>query len=568
MKKKSNKKMIIYQVLPRLFGNNHIYSFTNGTLAQNGCGKMNDFTPEAFDEIKRLGATHIWYTGLLEHATQTDYSIYGIAKDHPSIVKGKAGSPYAIKDYYDIDPDLAVNVRNRMGEFENLVARTHEAGLKMIIDFVPNHVSRQYHSDAAPQGVEDFGAHDNKEKAFSEENNFYYIPGQALRAQFDLKAGAEVPYVENPARATANDRFDAYPNDSDWYEAVKLNYGVDYQGGGSYNFYPFPDTWKKMFHILNFWASKGVDGFRCDMVEMVPVAFWAWVIPQIKQKYNVDFIGEVYNPNEYHNFIEIGRFDYLYDKVGLYDTLRNITCGYASANDITKCWQSTNDIQEKMLHFMENHDEQRIASTMFLGSGRQGKAAMIISAAMLDAPVMWYMGQDIGERGMNAEGFSGIDGRTTIFDYWSLESIYRWRNENKFDQALLTQGQKDLQSFYCRLFMLCQSEKAIREGEFFGLQYANLKGWRYNENKQYSFVRYSEGELIIGIVNFDEYEANVGVLLPKHLFEYFNLPALEEVEVVELFSEKTERITFLPNHTVDTTVGSFTGKLLKMKIEK
>lgn len=566
MEHKAKNKMVIYQVLPRIFGNSHIGFFNSGTLHQNGCGKMNDFTPEALAEIKRLGATHVWYTGLIEHATQTDYSKFGIAKDHPSTVKGMAGSPYAIKDYYDVDPDLAVNVADRMVEFENLVKRTHEAGLKMIMDFVPNHVSRQYHSDVAPTGVKDFGADDDVEKAFIQQNNFYYIPNQSLSFQFNLKEKSDIPYTENPAKATANDRFDAYPNECDWYEAVKLNYGVDYQGGMKDHFSPLPDTWKKMLHILDFWASKGIDGFRCDMVEMVPVAFWSWVISQIKEKYKVDFIGEVYNPNEYRNFIENGYFDFLYDKVGLYDTLRDVTCGYASANDITKCWQSTSDIQEHMLHFMENHDEQRIASTMFAGSAKRGKAAMIISAAMLPSPVMWYMGQDLGEQGMDVEGFSGIDGRTTIFDYWSLECLKNWRNNNKFDYKLLTKNQSDLQNFYTRLFTLCQSEKAMREGEFFGLQYANLKGWRYDENKQYSFVRYCKGELIIGIVNFDEYEANVGILLPKHLFDYFNLPSFENRQVEELFSEEIENISFLPDCTVDTIVGPYTGKLLKLKL--
>ena len=296
-----NSKIIIYQVFTRLFGNTNNRCKANGTLQENGCGKFSDFTSKALHEIRSLGCTHIWYTGIIEHATQTDYTRYGIRKDNPHIVKGKAGSPYAIKDYYDVDPDLAENPQNRMKEFEALVTRTHEAGLKVIIDFVPNHVARQYHSDQKPSGTKDLGEDDNTEIHFSPENNFYYIPRQAFCGQFPLGEGVE-KYHEYPAKATGNDCFGAYPGINDWYETVKLNYGIDYLNNRQTYFDPIPDTWIKMRDILLFWASKQIDGFRCDMAEMVPVAFWGWVIPQIKEKYpHIDFIAEVYNPYEYRN---------------------------------------------------------------------------------------------------------------------------------------------------------------------------------------------------------------------------------------------------------------------------
>lgn len=85
------EKPIIYQVFTRLFGNDCVANFQNGDKETNGCGTMADFTNKALNEIKSMGITHIWYTGLLEHATQTDYTAYGIRKDHPAIVKGKAG---------------------------------------------------------------------------------------------------------------------------------------------------------------------------------------------------------------------------------------------------------------------------------------------------------------------------------------------------------------------------------------------------------------------------------------------------------------------------------------------
>ena len=376
---KNENKMIIYQVFTRLFGNNNNHCIYNGDISQNGCGKMADFTAKALGEIKKLGATHIWYTGIIEHASQTDYRRYNIRPDHPAIVKGKAGSPYAIKDYYDVDPDLATDVPGRMKEFENLVSRTHRAGLKVIIDFVPNHVARQYHSDAQPDGTTQLGANDDPNYSFSPYNNFYYIPQSELHGQFDMTGNALEPYHEFPAKATGNNRFDAYPNINDWYETVKLNYGVDYQNGGTCHFSPTPDTWTKMLDILLFWSSKNIDGFRCDMAEMVPVEFWEWAIPQVKQEYpNIIFIAEVYNPHEYKNYLFRGKFDFLYDKVGLYDTLRNVACGYDSATAITRSWQSLGGIEKRMLNFLENHDEQRIASDFFAGDPRKGVPALIV----------------------------------------------------------------------------------------------------------------------------------------------------------------------------------------------
>ena len=151
------QKIIIYQVLIRLFGIQQENFIPWGTIEENGVGKMSDFTPQALQAIKELGITHIWYTGILHHAVIRDYSMFGISHDHPAVVKGRAGSPYAVKDYYSVDPDLAIDPANRMEEFEQLVSRTHQAGLKVIIDIVPNHVARHYHSVGKPSGTEDFG---------------------------------------------------------------------------------------------------------------------------------------------------------------------------------------------------------------------------------------------------------------------------------------------------------------------------------------------------------------------------------------------------------------------------
>ena len=554
------EKMIIYQVLPRLFGNVNENCVPHGSLAQNGSGKMNDFTADVLATIKDEGYTHVWFTGLIEHATQTDYSAFGIEPDHPAVVKGRAGSPYAIKDYYDIDPDLAENVPARMNEFENLVNRTHEAGLGFVMDFVPNHVARQYHSDAKPANVVDLGAHDVTTQAFSPQNNFYYIPGQPLRTHFDRYHLAPMPYREYPAKATGNDRFDASPGENDWYETVKLNYGVDYCGGRQKHFNPTPDTWEKMLDILLFWAGKGVDGFRCDMAEMVPVEFWDWCISQVKARFpRMLFIAEVYNPSEYRNYLYAGHFDFLYDKVGLYDTLRGVICGHRPASDITSCWQSVDDIKDHMLNFLENHDEQRIASDFFATDGRKALPALVVSACMGTNPFMVYAGQEFGEPGMDAEGFSGRDGRTTIFDYWSVPSLRRALS------GQLRAGERQLHDAYVKLLRLCNTESTLREGSFFDLMYVNYDGCGgFDPNRHYAFLRHAGHDLLLIVSNFSDEASQVGVRIPSHAFSTLGLR--EGIYwASDLLTGEPVTVTLRPDSVTSVQLPPYGAVLLKMR---
>ena len=536
---------VIYQIFTRLYGNKTKNNKPNGTLQENGSAKMNDITATKLQRISRMGFTHVWFTGLIEHATQTDHTAFGISKDHPAVVKGKAGSPYAIKDYYDIDPDLAVSVPDRMKEFKALLNRTHKAGLKMVIDFVPNHVARHYHSDAAPKGVEDLGEKDDTTKGFDPQNNFYYLPGQQLRTDFARSAAQTEPYIELPAKATGNDCFNASPSRNDWYETVKLNYGIDYQGGRATHFSPTPSTWKKMTDILLFWAEKGVDAFRCDMAEMVPTAFWSHAVAAVKKEHpDVLFIGEVYNPAQYRDYLAAG-FDYLYDKVGLYDTLRAIVCGNASASCITSCWQATDDIKEHMLHFLENHDEQRIASAYFAGNAEKAKPALAAGALMSPGAYMVYAGQEIGEAGMDAEGFSGNDGRTTIFDYWNPASLQKL-TAPAFEKKL-TPEEAALYDYYQKILSLCNSRKAFEQGGFFDLQYANYgRDYGYNCDRQYSFLRHFGREVYLVAVNFDPASVQVGIKIPSHAFDVLKLREGTK-SAVSVMTEETVTVELRPD---------------------
>lgn len=542
-------KLVIYQMMTRLFANLATNNQINGSMQQNGVGKFNDINDTALQALKKFGISHVWYTGVIEHATMEDFSNSGIPKDNPQVIKGIAGSPYAIKDYYDVNPFLAVNVNKRMREFEALIQRTHQNGMKVLIDFVPNHVAREYHSDVKPNEIRDFGQDDDKTVNFKASNNFYYLPGQAFELPQGVTPPVAVPqaYREVPAKATGNDVFSAKPSINDWFETIKLNYGVDYLNNRTNHFEPIPSTWLKMRDILTFWTKKGVDGFRCDMAEMVPVEFWGWVIPEI-QKVNPDiiFIAEIYNPQQYHNYIKNGKFDYLYDKVGLYDALRRLIENRpeATVEDITRVWQhESGDISQHMLRFLENHDEQRIASRFFGNDAFSAIPAMALSATLHTGPVMIYFGQEVGVKAEGAEGFQGDDGRTTIFDFWGVPEFQAWVNGGKFDGGKLNASQKKLRGFYQDLLKLVNSSDAIKNGAFYDLQYVNANGKShyYDGRKVYSYLRHSSKQKLLIVCNFDHHRSMETVVnIPDHAFELIGFKKSDALVATEIFGQKTK----------------------------
>ena len=526
------EKIIIYSALARLWGNKQTTRKPHGSLAENGSGKLRDFTPEALAYIRNLGATHVWYIGLLEHATKTDYSDYDIRPDHPDTVKGEAGSPYAVKDYYDIDPDLAEDPHERQREFDALIERTHRAGLRVLMDFIPNHVARTYHSDACPTGVEDLGATDDVQRAFSPSNNFYYLPDQALTLPLSTESS---PYREYPARATGNDCFSPYPSINDWYETVKLNYGVDYCGGSGLHADPIPDTWVKMRDILCYWAGRGVDGFRCDMTELVPPAFWAWAIPSVREQYpQILFLAEIYQPHRYGEYLRAG-FDYLYDKVGVYDFLIALGKGERDAADFTAVRDAVGGDQAAMCYFTENHDEQRLASDFVFSSARQGFLATAVAALSGGNPLLLYFGQELGEQGMDTEGFSGRDGRTTIFDYWSLDKLQRLE-AGHYTTAQLTEEEARLLSDYQRL-ATCYTDPIISSGTYYGLRPEGE-----GKAQVLAFVRSTSEGLYLIVANFAPTTAEV--ILPLSA-DFFAVTGHKEGTAYRAIEQMTEAVDFL-----------------------
>jgi len=576
MQEDNQKKTVVYQVFTRLFGNTNTTNKPWGTIEENGVGKFNDFTDKALKEIKDLGVTHIWYTGVPHHDVIRDYTKYGISNDDPDVVKGRAGSPYAVKDYYNVNPDLAVNVENRLEEFEALINRSHKANLKVIIDIVPNHVARNYQSVTNPKGTKDFGADDDTSVAYHVNNNFYYVPNTPFEVPDFLNGykplgGENHPlsdgkFDENPAKWTGNGARSPKPSFYDWYETVKVNYGVSPEGKKDFDELPkgfenedykkhfefwkdktLPNSWIKFRDIALYWLEKGVDGFRFDMAEMVPVEFWSYLNSNIKMKNpNAFLLAEVYNPSLYRDYIKKGKMDYLYDKVELYDTIKNIMQGRGLTDHIPPIQEGLKDIEHHMLHFLENHDEQRIASPEFAGKAKIAKPAMVVSATISTSPTMVYFGQELGEDGSEDAGF-GSTSRTSIFDYVGVPAFQRWVNDKKFDGGQSTKEELKLRDFYKRLLNFTISSDALM-GEYADIhQYNRQKTLNYNQ-KILSFARWSENEKLIVISNFDAIGNHRFVLeIPAEIIKDMTIKDGNYMMLDQLYQQKSFKLTVRDN---------------------
>nr|WP_321232253.1 alpha-amylase family glycosyl hydrolase [uncultured Psychroserpens sp.] len=590
------KKEVVYQVFTRLFGNTNTTNKPWGTIEENGVGKFSDFTDKALKEIKELGVTHIWYTGVPHHDVITDYTAYGISNDDPDIVKGRAGSPYAVKDYYNVNPDLADNVENRLQEFEALIERSHKAGLKVIIDIVPNHVARNYQSLSNPKGASDFGAEDNTTLIYDINNNFYYNPGDAFKVPewengYQPLGGenhqmADGKFEENPAKWTGNGSRASQPNMYDWYETVKVNYGVSPEGKKDFEELPegfgddnykkhfefwrdktIPSSWKKFKDITLYWTAKGVDGFRYDMAEMVPVEFWSYMNSHIKTKNpNAFLLAEVYNPSLYRDYIKKGKMDYLYDKVQLYDTIKHVMQGHGKTDHIPPIQDDLKDIEHHMLHFLENHDEQRIASPGFAGSAQKGRPAMVVSTTISTSPTMVYFGQEFGEPGDEDLGF-GDPTRTSIFDYGSVPSLVRWVNEKQFDGGQSTSEEKELRDFYKRLLNFTINSSALTSN-YQDIHLYNRESTQNYNDKVLSFVRWSDEEQLIIISNFDAKNSQVFDLkIPEGITETWGLDNNKSYELLDQLytTYKTELVVANGEGLAKITLGPLQSLILKLK---
>lgn len=588
-------KPVIYQVFTRLFGNTNSTNKPWGSIEENGVGKFDDFNDQALLGIKELGTSYIWYTGVPHHAVINDYSEYDISLDDPDVVKGRAGSPYAVKDYYDVNPDLANNPANRIAEFEGLIERTHKHNMKVIIDIVPNHVARKYESKKLPAGQTNFGANDDVNVEYAKHNNFYYIQGKAFEVPDAENAyiplGGEThpladgKFYESPAKWTGNGSRAAKPNANDWYETVKVNYGV--KPDGTYDFptlpeayrnknsqahFEFwqqqsnlPDSWYKFEAIAHYWLDKGVDGFRYDMAEMVPVEFWSFLNSSIKAKHpDALLLAEVYNPSLYRDYIRMGKMDYLYDKVEFYDSLKKVMQNQGPAGPLEDIQLSMNDIEAHMLHFLENHDEQRIASPGFAGKAEIGKPALAVSALISRSPTMLYFGQEVGEDGSEETGF-GDPTRTTIFDYAGVPAHQRWMNDGKFDGGGLSNSEKSLRSFHIDVMNISAHHSAMM-GEYQSIHSYNVALDNNYSERQFSFVRYSDKKALVVVANFDDKRVKLELSIPQEITNKWQI-ALGQYSLKDLISEVEHTMNVKPaSGNISLSLEANESKVLELSI--
>lgn len=417
--------MIIYQVLPRLWGR----------------GRFSDWDSPEFDYLKSLGISHVWYTGIIRHSSGKPW------------VKGDPGSPYSIEDYYDVNPYLADNEQQRISEFKSLVSRTHEAGLGVIIDFIPNHL--------AP----------------------------------DCK---DVPTL---------DRFDY-----DWTDTRK----IDYSKG---------EAWDGMLRILRYWAGLGVDGFRCDMVEMVPPELMEQLISGIRRDYpGMLFIAEVYNKDSYRDYIRRTGFDYLYDKSGVYDIMRAVLCEGLSARALSRNWQSLGGEQEKMLNFLENHDEQRLASPFFAGCPQKAYAALAFEALFNDAAFMLYAGEELGE-----DAREGSDGRTSIFNWSHPRTLLQLHSHLHGGVPLGAEEQAVLDRY--REILTLKGTVPFDGGACHDLCYCNQASEGFDADRHFAFLRYGPEAAALVFCNFSGSPASAAIHIPEGLLTQKCHPSRDGIHV-------------------------------------
>ena len=484
------ERPVIYQLFVRHFGNTNETRKPNGTLAENGVGKFADINDAALDSLRDFGITHVWLTGVLQQATRTDYAAIGQPADDPDICKGRAGSPYAIKDCFDVCPDYALDPAKRIDEFKALVRRCHAHGLKVLIDFVPNHVSRAYASEVRPDLS--FGAQDDRAKFFATDNNFFYLqsgtPPLRLPTTGQPDCDGLFDAEREFGRVTGNNTATWTPKSGDWYETVKLNYGWNYADGRPPRdaFKTIPRTWTMMDAVLAHWQALGVDGFRCDMAHMIPMAFWKYAIDRARTRQgDALFLAEAYDSdpakltdaNALDALLESG-FDAVYDDPS-YDLLKEIYDGPKWAGDLDTLIANSPRFHHS-LRYAENHDEVRLANPkQWRGAGlNAGRPVSAILFALGRGPIMLYNGQEVGEPALGAEGYGGDDARTTIFDYWSLPELVKWTNGHRYDGANLRAEQKALRQFYAALLQATR-DPVFQNGETIPLTKFNEKNARF-----------------------------------------------------------------------------------------
>jgi glycosidase len=515
--------------LPKPDRASRIYQVPVRTYAARGMGRQlagqfNALTAERLDEIKDLGVDYLWLTGVLEHASrdQTD----------PDVVKGEAGSYYAIYDNWDVSAQSG-----SMADFEALIDRAHDAGLRVIIDFVANHTARMHRTDVLCKQHLDFGRQDRTDAFFHRDNNYYYITDDSFTPPtqndvdgadgvFDTDIFAAGVQLENPARVTGNDIVSANPASQDWFETVKLNYGYDIQSRQAH-YNPRPRTWMQMLDVAQYWVEKGVDGFRVDFAHAVPIEFWRYFASELRRvQPSVFLLAEAYESDQrmrlpgfsYHAMLEAG-FDSVYNSE-MYWAMHNqvVRPGtMRNANPMRSPAMNDNILRRGFMftQYMENHDEMRAASRHFapwVGDREQRSRlglAYTTYLGLTPGHLMLHGGQELQEDASVFGGYAGDNGRSSIFDFVYQSQTRTWLHGTR------PQWMIDFRNKYKRLLELKEEPAFAKPHSYEHPSFIDLDGanWFKEESKWIaSYVRFDGDDAYLVVANGDPFVAHMATV--------------------------------------------------------
>ncbi len=508
---KINSNVVIYELPVRTY-------LAKGAHEEN-TGKLSYLTIEVLKEIKELGVDYIWIAGILENANPKIVD--------PDVVKGDAGSFYAIYDNWDISSQVG-----NLDEFDALIERAHSIGLRVLIDFIPNHTARVHKTDVVCKEEIDFGKGENPNENFSLDNNFYYLGSNStfvppktslpgVDGFFDMDIFMPGIQFESPARVTGNNVLSALPQYHDWYETVKLNYGLNLFSDGK-PFIGASKTWKQMLDVAIYWLNKGVDGFRVDVTHGVAVEFWYYFINEVRKvQPNAFFVAEAFeeDPIKSTGFSLEKLFDAGFDSVlngPMYWNLRRQALLSQNMNSSTYYHspgsrKSILDNGYSFTHYMGNHDEVRLASSFFAPSleSRVDRAwlglAYSIYAALLPGNFLIHGGDEFQEEASLPGVFGGYDGRTSIFDFVYQPQTRTWLYEERPHWMI------NFREMYRRLFSL---KKRIP----FNIKHSTsnptfIDLMKINDSKNISkwvsaYVRFFNNERYLVVMNADPHNSH------------------------------------------------------------
>ena len=334
--------------------------------------------------------------------------------------KGRLGSPYSVQDYYGINPEFGT-----LDDFKSLVNSVHQQGMKIIIDLVANHTS------------------------------------------WDSKL-----LFEHPEWFKTNKEGAIVSPNADWTDVAQLDYHQH-------------ELRKYMINMMEYWVREvGIDGYRCDVADLVPIDFWDTARQELDKIKPVMMLAEGKNPEDH-----LKAFDLTYSW-NLYDVLKNVVDGTTSIKVLNEKLESESLKYPKnslRMRFDSNHDK----------NVQDGPAVRryTIAGAMATVSLMFtypgipliYNGDEVG----NAK-------RLNLMDKVDID----WSKGNEFRRL------------YARLAQMRSEHSALREGDY-------RRVWCSDSTRVYAFERSSEDDEVYVVINFSKERKHVEIETTNDLLDVF-----------------------------------------------